>query len=588
MTRNLQIYGMRLRMKQNRKRRSRRRAYISQFYRGNHIAFLAASLSCMLTGALNIGIAWVMQQMIDAVSGVLGALELPVLALLTMWIVLLIILFKCMNYASMPGFLKKAMQQYKDYAFQQLTRKSIASFSKENTSDYISAFSNDAATIERDYLEKRFSLLTNAAKLIGSLVMMLVYSPVMTAVACAFFILPVGASLLAGNRMKEAERNVSDKNGRFIAVLKDSLSGFSVVKSFRAEDSILELLGQSSLASEQAKCEKRKLSTVIGTLGGVAGVTAQLGTFLAGAYLARAGWGITPGVLLIFIDLTANVIGPLRDMPELLAARKAAIALIDKLAEALESNVRDDGVKIPDRLETGIEVSDVSFGYTPDVRVLHDVNVTFEAGKSCAIVGASGSGKSTLLHLLMAGSGDYSGEIRYDGQELRAVSCESLYEIASLIQQNVFVFNATIRDNITMFRDFPKSEVECAIKRAGLSELIEQRGENYLCGENGSGLSGGEKQRISIARSLLRNASILLVDEATAALDAQTARQVAGSILDLEHVTRIVVTHTLDASLLRRYDRILAMKNGTIVESGSFEDLMLRKGFFYSLYTVTQ
>lgn len=188
----------------------------------------------------------------------------------------------------------------------------------------------------------------------------------------------------------------------------------------------------------------------------------------------------------------------------------------------------------------------------------------------------------------MAGSGDYSGEIRYDGQELRAVSCESLYEIASLIQQNVFVFNATIRDNITMFRDFPKSEVECAIKRAGLSELIEQRGENYLCGENGSGLSGGEKQRISIARSLLRNASILLVDEATAALDAQTARQVAGSILDLEHVTRIVVTHTLDASLLRRYDRILAMKNGTIVESGSFEDLMLRKGFFYSLYTVTQ
>ena len=575
-------------MKQNRKRRSRRRAYISQFYRGNHIAFLAASLSCMLTGALNIGIAWVMQQMIDAVSGVLGALELPVLALLTMWIVLLIILFKCMNYASMPGFLKKAMQQYKDYAFQQLTRKSIASFSKENTSDYISAFSNDAATIERDYLEKRFSLLTNAAKLIGSLVMMLVYSPVMTAVACAFFILPVGASLLAGNRMKEAERNVSDKNGRFIAVLKDSLSGFSVVKSFRAEDSILELLGQSSLASEQAKCEKRKLSTVIGTLGGVAGVTAQLGTFLAGAYLARAGWGITPGVLLIFIDLTANVIGPLRDMPELLAARKAAIALIDKLAEALESNVRDDGVKIPDRLETGIEVSDVSFGYTPDVRVLHDVNVTFEAGKSCAIVGASGSGKSTLLHLLMAGSGDYSGEIRYDGQELRAVSCESLYEIASLIQQNVFVFNATIRDNITMFRDFPKSEVECAIKRAGLSELIEQRGENYLCGENGSGLSGGEKQRISIARSLLRNASILLVDEATAALDAQTARQVAGSILDLEHVTRIVVTHTLDASLLRRYDRILAMKNGTIVESGSFEDLMLRKGFFYSLYTVTQ
>ena len=574
----------------NEKRRCavRRRAYVSQFYRGNHIAFLAASLSCMLTGALNIGIAWVMQQMIDAVSGVPGALELPALALLTMWIVLLIILFKCMNYASMPGFLKKAMQQYKDYAFRQLTRKSIASFNQENTADYISAFSNDAATIERDYLEKRFSLLTNAAKLTGSLVMMLVYSPMMTAVACAFFILPVGASLLVGSRMEKAERNVSDKNGSFVAALKDSLSGFPVVKSFQAEDSILDLLGRSSLDAEQAKCEKRKLSTVIGTLGGVAGVTAQLGTFLAGAYLARAGWGITPGVLLIFIDLTANVIGPLRDLPELLAARRAAIALIDKLAEALESNVRDDGAKIPNRLQTGIEVSDVSFGYAPGVPVLHNINVTFETGKSYAIVGASGSGKSTLLHLLMAGSGDYSGEIRYDGQELRKISCDSLYALASLMQQNVFVFNASIRDNITMFHDFPRREVTRAIERAGLSELIEQRGEDYLCGENGSGLSGGEKQRISIARSLLRKSSVLLADEVTAALDAQTARQVAGSILDLEQVTRIVVTHTLDAPLLRRYDRILAMKNGTIVESGSFEALMRRKGYFYSLFTVAQ
>ena len=362
-------------MKQDRKRRLRRRTYLSQFYRGNHIAFLAASLSCMLTGALNIGIAWVMQQMIDAVSGVPGSLELPVLALLTAGIVLLILLFKGMNYASMPRFMKKAMQQYKDYAFRQLTRKSIASFSKENTSDYISAFSNDAATIERDYLEKQFSLLTNAAKLIGSLVMMLTYSPVMTAVACAFFILPVGASFIAGSRAEKAERNVSDKNGSLIAVLKDSLSGFSVIKSFQAEGSILDLFGQSNLDAERAKCKKRKLSTVIGTLGGIAGVTAQLGTFLVGAYLAKAGWGITPGVLLIFIDLTANVINPVRDMPELFAARKASIALIDKLAEALDNNIRDDGAKISNWLKTGIEVSDVSFGYAPGAPVLGSICV---------------------------------------------------------------------------------------------------------------------------------------------------------------------------------------------------------------------
>ena len=118
--------------------------------------------------------------------------------------------------------------------------------------------------------------------------------------------------------------------------------------------------------------------------------------------------------------------------------------------------------------------------------------------------------------------------------------------------------------------------------------MIQQRGEDYLRGENGSGLSGGEKQRIAIARSLLKNARVLLVDEATAALDQQTAFQVAGAILDLEGLTRIVVTHALDEALLRRYNRILALKNGRITETGSFQTLMDQKGYFYSLYTVSQ
>ena len=127
-----------------------------------------------------------------------------------------------------------------------------------------------------------------------------------------------------------------------------------------------------------------------------------------------------------------------------------------------------------------------------------------------------------------------------------------------------------------------------AIALSGLSQLIEERGEDYLCGENGSGLSGGEKQRISIARSLLKESHVLLVDEATAALDAATAYQVATSILDLDCMTRIVVTHNLDAALLKRYDCILALKNGKIVESGTFDQLMAEKKYFYSLFTVSQ
>ena len=280
--------------------------------------------------------------------------------------------------------------------------------------------------------------------------------------------------------------------------------------------------------------------------------------------------------------------GQKNDARELWANRKASLALIDKLASALQDSRREEGAEIPCRLEDGIELRNVTFSYEPGKQVLHGVSARFDAGKSYAIVGGSGSGKSTLLNLLMASHSGYGGDICYDGAELRGIRAESLYDLVSIVQQNVFIFNSSVRDNITMFREFDKSEVDEAIRLSGLSELIAARGEDYLCGENGSGLSGGEKQRISIARSLLRKTPVLLMDEATAALDAETAYYITSSILQLDGLTRIVVTHALDETLLRRYDRIFTLKNGRLIESGTFDELMDKKEYFYSLFTVSQ
>ena len=219
--------------------------------------------------------------------------------------------------------------------------------------------------------------------------------------------------------------------------------------------------------------------------------------------------------------------------------------------------------------------------------MLRGVSFRLVAGKRCALVGASGSGKSTLLNLMMGADGGYTGSIRIDGRELREVNTDSLYDLISLIGQNVFLFNDTIWRNITMFRSFPEEQVEKTVKEAGLTELVSQKGRDYLCGENGGNLSGGERQRVSIARSLLRGTPVLLLDEATASLDAKTAREVTEAILDLEGLTRLVVTHRLEAPLLARYDEILVLRNGTLWERGSFQELMERKGYFYSLYTVS-
>ena len=337
-----------------------------------------------------------------------------------------------------------------------------------------------------------------------------------------------------------------------------------------------------------AKTIRRKTAIVVQCMGLVAGVIAQFGVFIAGAALAMHGHAISAGTLIAFVNLMNYVVNPIGSVPQYMAQCKASCALIDKLADALEDNVREEGLECKKNMVNGIAVKNLSFGYDEEKPVLHNVNFTFDAGKSYAIVGSSGSGKSTLLNLLMASHNGYSGSICYDTTELRQISSDSLYEMVSVVQQNVFIFNASIRDNITMFSDFPREEVDRAIELSGLSKLIAERGENYLCGENGSGLSGGEKQRISIARSLLKKSQVLLVDEATAALDAQTAFQVSNAILDLNDLTRIVVTHSLDENLLKRYDCVLTLKNGSITEAGIFDELMDKKGYFYSLFTVSQ
>lgn len=560
----------------------------AQFYHRNIPVLCVAVFGALVSGSLNLILSWIMQQLIDAASGVPGALAIGTLAKISGGFVLLCVAAFLLDYISQPRFIERAMRQYKDFAFQKLMEKSISSFRDESTAAYLSALTNDAGSIEADYLAQQLSLITKTVTFIGALAMMLWYSPVMTAIAISITILPLVASLLTGNKLQEAEKRVSERNKDFTAALHDCLSGFSVVKSFKAEKEVYKLFAESNRALEGDKFSKRRIKILVGMIGAVTGIFAQLGVFLIGAYLALSGYGLTPGVVIIFVNLMNFMIQPIAELPGLLASRKAALGLIGKLATALEKNPASGGSAALSRLEKGIRLEQVSFSYDGEKDVLHEISAEFKVGKAYAIVGGSGSGKSTLLHLLMAGSREYAGSILLDGTELRSIAPESLYETISAVQQNVFVFNASIKDNVSMFRSFPQQELDEAIRHAHLTGLIAERGEGYLCGEGGSGLSGGEKQRISIARSLLKKSSVLLADEVTASLDAQTAHQVTNDILDLHGMTRIIVTHTLEESLLRRYDGILVLKDGRIDETGSFDELMEKKGYFFALFTVAQ
>lgn len=562
------------------------REYFRVFYDHNRARFVAAlALTVLDMPAALVG-SWLIGEIIDVISaGDLARLQ-SVFAFSVVFVVLSFAVTTAM-YRVKCEFIRRALTQYKSLAFSRLSEKSIRAFSRENTGSYLSLLTNDVASIEEGYLKRGFLLVYYALLFVGTLVMMLFYSPLLTLVAVGLSLLPIAASVLMGRELAVRERAVSDDNEVFVSQLRDLLAGFSVIKSFKAEEQARSLFDAANGRVEKTKRRRYWWECLVSAVSGnLCASVLQFGVFLVGAWLAIEGQ-ITAGTVLIFVNLCNYLMQPINIVPQYWASRQAASGLVEKLAEATRENAERTGEKVEPVLRRGIEVSGVSFGYVPGAPVLRDVSLEFAAGSSYAVVGASGSGKSTLLNLLMGGYDGYEGSIAIDGHELRGVDAGSLYDLVNLIDQNVFLFDDTIRANVTMFRDFPDEEVDDAVRRAGLAELVAEKGADFRCGENGALLSGGERQRVSIARALLRRTPVLLVDEATAALDNQTARAVGEEILGLAGLTRVVVTHRLEASLLARYDEVVALRDGCMVERGTFAELMAARGYFYSLFTVS-
>lgn len=561
--------------------------YKKIFYKHNHLLFVLAIVASVLTALFNLAISWLIQQIIDLLSD-RALFTITELIIISVSMLAMLVLFMLLDYFTRPAFIERAIRQYKNYAFEQITKKSISSFTEENTSTYLSALTNDVNSIENNYLANLFQLIMKSLLFVGAFTMMLFYSPLLTLAAFLFSVVPIIGSLVAGNSLAPAEKRVSDQNETFLGMVKDALAGFSVIKSFKAESQVIKTFMKNNQTTEEVKCKRRKIEIFIEIIGTTASVIAQFGVFIFGAYLAVSGRNITPGVVIVFVQLMNFVLEPISTVPQILANRKAASALIEKFSSTVCTNVRREGIAVTPILQKAVEIKDLSFSYEENTQVLSHINLQFKPGKSYALVGSSGSGKSTLLSLLMGSRDDYTGKIMFDENELRNINSDSLYDLISIVQQKVFIFNSSIQDNITMFRDFENAKVQKAIDMSGLTPLLAERGNDYLCGENGTGLSGGEQQRISIARCLLHETPILLVDEATASLDSKTAFDVTNSILELPDITRIVVTHRLEEALLRKYDEILVLKNGTIEESGTFAELMEQKAYFYSLFTVSQ
>lgn len=485
-------------------------------------------------------------------------------------------------------FLRNAVGNLRQDLAAGLLRSDIPEFQKQNTASYLSLLNNDVATVRAKYFANLLAIIQGIVQAALAAAVLFSINWTVALAGTLFSVLPVLIPQAFGKRLVGLQEKLSGALARYNEKVKDIFSGFEVVKSYGIERIVLSSYETANREAASRQCEQENTAGLMGGLTNWVAVTVQFGIFVFSGFLSLAGV-LTVGNIVAITQLVGRIVEPafnltgkfgdLKTVRELNRKMEAIVARPDAYAEGAEIG----------KLENGIEIRGLSFAYG-DRNVLRDVNLTFEKGRKYAVVGRSGSGKSTLLKLLLRYYGGYEGEIRIDGREIRELSCVSLNRLCAVIHQNVFLFDDTLKNNISLYSGSDGQSISESVEKAGLSEILPKlpEGLETPVGENGGQFSGGEKQRVAIARAFLKGAGVLLLDEATASLDNETADEIEKTLLAMEGVTCIVVTHRYSADILRGYDEIVALKDGTVEETGTFDELMGRKGYFYSLYNVVR
>ena len=484
-------------------------------------------------------------------------------------------------------YIKKTLTDFKEDIFRGILRKNYKDFNSENTAEYISQLTNDINMVETKYLVPYLEMIGDVVIFVGTAAILLWINPWVTLVVCATSALLFLVPAILGAPTAKRQDDVSKQNSIFTTRIKDIFSGYEVLKSYNIVDTMTEeFLGENSTV-ENLKFKANHIQGISQALSMFLGIMSQVSTIALGGYFLIKGQ-LTVGTLFAIVQLANGICWPITWIVSKVTLVKGMKEVNSKLLSIInESKEKKDTVKL-ENFKKEIELKDITFAYNEDRNALDGLSVRFEKDKKYAIVGRSGSGKSTLLKLLLGYYDDFDGEISFDGHNYDKLDKNSINNQMSIIHQNVYMFDKTLKENIILGKDFRGEVLEKALEDSGVSEFLTAlpKGVDSEMGENGNNLSGGQKQRVAIARSLIQNTPILLLDEGTSALDSKTAFEIEDTLLNIEDLTVITVTHKLIDSILKRYDEIIVMDNGNVVEKGSFDELINNKGEFYNLYTI--
>ncbi|MBU5482884.1 ABC transporter ATP-binding protein/permease [Clostridium sp. MSJ-11] len=484
-------------------------------------------------------------------------------------------------------FIRNLLKMLRNKAFLGILRRNYKDFNSKNTADYISVLTNDIKLIEENYIVPLLLILQYSVMFVVTVILLLYLSPLVTLGIFISMLLIFIVPSIFGKALESKQLELSNRLSFFTSKIKDIFSGYDVIRSYNLRNNITKEFQEENNNLANTKFQADKIFVINESISQMLGLGTQFVAIFLSGYLVIKG-NLTMGMLIAIVQLSGTFVHPvimiMSNVPKLNSV-KPIIERIDDF-----SNYKDNDFIGKDKpyFNNNLEVSKLSFNYGNEKSVINDISISIDKNKKYAIVGESGCGKSTLIKLMLGYYSDFSGDIKFDGNSIKNLNIEQLNEMISIIHQNVYMFDKTIKDNICLYKGFSEEQINNVLNLSGANKFIDEtsNGLNSLVGENGSNLSGGQRQRIAIARALIQETPILVLDEGTSAIDMQTAYDIESKLLNIENLTLITITHKMSEELLSLYDEIIYMENGHIVERGNFKELLEKKDKFFKFYTV--
>lgn len=461
-------------------------------------------------------------------------------------------------------YVKASMLGIRQRFLSRLLQLNLRSFNQRGSSSFYSHITNDLNTLETNDIEGRYQLATELIRALTALAV-LAYINIrillLLLLVAVFFLF---ASNLLGNIMKKHEKERTELFKGYTLYLREILTAFRLVKSNNLEKRSASEFNRKSESVQHKGFVIDKVATLINAFLEFFLFSVIFGSMMLVAYLANQGL-VSAGYVILVINSMGSIVQPLSQAMQKIPLMKGADQIWQSIDESLEVIPGQVPETEPfDGLNNCISFNDVGFSYE-DTEVLKALNLNFEKGKKYLLLGPSGGGKSTILRLLRKYISPDHGELMIDDVDLdRIISEEYLRQLAN-VEQHVFLFEDSLRNNLTLYKDYPDEEVEAAIEASGLEDFVlkQPSGLEQLILDNGKNVSGGEKARIAIARGLLRKSDILLLDEAFASLDDEVAKSIEKRLLALEGVTVIQVSHVVFPETIDQYDQVLEIVQGS-------------------------